>query len=76
VETLKMYLACNGSKQETAKKLFVVRQTMYHRIEKLETLLGSDFMSSEKRLAIEFMLLAYDYLNTTENLIQVTANEI
>ncbi|GAE35242.1 PucR family transcriptional regulator [Halalkalibacter akibai] len=66
VETLKTYLACNGSKQETAKKLFVVRQTMYHRIEKLETLLGKDFMSSEKRLAIEFMLLAYEYLNTTE----------
>ncbi|MEB1805842.1 MAG: PucR family transcriptional regulator ligand-binding domain-containing protein [Bacillaceae bacterium] len=75
IETLKAYLACNGSKQETAKKLFVVRQTMYHRIEKLETLLGPDFMNSEKRLAIEFMLLAYDYLNMTENS-NPTAQEI
>ncbi|MFC0560352.1 PucR family transcriptional regulator [Halalkalibacter alkalisediminis] len=75
VETLKTYLACNGSKQETAKKLYVVRQTMYHRIEKLETLLGNDFMSSEKRLAIEFMLLAYDFL-TIENHTQVLANEM
>ncbi|MDE5414827.1 PucR family transcriptional regulator [Alkalihalobacterium chitinilyticum] len=75
IETLKAYLACNGSKQETAKKLFVVRQTMYHRIEKLESLLGPDFMNSEKRLAIEFMLLAYDYLNMTETT-NPTAHEI
>jgi PucR family transcriptional regulator, purine catabolism regulatory protein len=62
METLKTYLACNGSKQETAKRLFVVRQTLYHRIEKLEKLLGSDFMNHEKRLAIEFMLHSYEFL--------------
>jgi purine catabolism regulator len=64
--TLKTYLACNGSKQETAKKLFVVRQTLYHRIEKIEKLLGSNFMNPEKRLAIEIMILAYEYLMATE----------
>jgi PucR family transcriptional regulator, purine catabolism regulatory protein len=66
METLKIYLACNGSKKETAKKLFVVRQTLYHRIQKLETLLGSDFMNPEKRLAIEFMIKAYEYLTPNE----------
>lgn len=66
IETLKTYLACNGSKQETAKKLFIVRQTLYHRIEKLEKLLGSNFMSPEKRLAIEIMILANEYLIATE----------
>jgi purine catabolism regulator len=66
METLKTYLACNGSKQETAKRLFVVRQTLYHRIEKLEGLLGSNFMSPEKRLAIEIMILASEYLVATE----------
>lgn len=65
-ETLRTYLACNGSKQETAKRLFVVRQTLYHRIEKLEKLLGEDFMTPEKRVAIEFMLLTYDYLLPVE----------
>lgn len=60
--TLKTYLACNASKQETSKKLFIVRQTLYHRIEKLETILGGDFMQSGKRLELEFMLVAYDYL--------------
>ncbi|MFC3882823.1 PucR family transcriptional regulator [Bacillus songklensis] len=62
METLKVYLECNGSKQETAKRLFVVRQTLYHRIEKLEKLLGTDFMEPKKRMAIEFMIMAYDYL--------------
>ncbi|MBM7701626.1 PucR family transcriptional regulator [Metabacillus iocasae] len=67
METLKTYLACQGSKQETAKKLFIVRQTLYHRIEKLEKLLGSDFMQPEKRMAIEFMLMTYEYLFTVNS---------
>lgn len=62
METLKVYLACNGSKKETAERLFVVRQTLYHRIQKLEQLLGEDFMTPEKRLAIELMIQAYEYL--------------
>ncbi|SFJ66890.1 purine catabolism regulatory protein [Halobacillus dabanensis] len=61
LETLRVYLACNGSKKETASKVFVVRQTLYHRLEKLEKLLGSDFMECEKRQVIEFALLAYEY---------------
>ncbi|MED3623582.1 PucR family transcriptional regulator [Neobacillus thermocopriae] len=62
LETLKAYLECNGSKQETANKLYIVRQTLYHRLQKLENLLGADFMEREKRIAIEFMLLVHDYL--------------
>lgn len=62
LETLKAYLECNGSKQETSNKLFIVRQTLYHRLQKLENLLGEDFMNHEKRVAIEFMLLVHDYL--------------
>ena len=64
IETLKIYLECNGSKKETAKRIFVVRQTLYHRIEKLENLLGDDFMSPEKRQVLEFCLLAYEYLGS------------
>lgn len=66
METLKVYLACNGSKKEAAKRLFIVRQTLYHRIQKLEALLGKDFMSSEKRLTIEFMMKVYEYMNPNE----------
>ncbi|MDR7001072.1 PucR family transcriptional regulator ligand-binding domain-containing protein [Neobacillus niacini] len=62
LETLKAYLECNGSKQETSNRLFIVRQTLYHRLQKLENLLGNDFMEHEKRVAIEFMILVNDYL--------------
>lgn len=62
METLKTYLECNGSKKETADRIFVVRQTLYHRIEKLETILGDDFMSPEKRQVLEFCILASEYL--------------
>ncbi|WP_101843523.1 PucR family transcriptional regulator [Halobacillus sp. Marseille-P3879] len=67
LQTLKVYLACNGSKKETAKKIFVVRQTLYHRLEKLEQLLGKDFMEAEKRQVIEFSILAHEYQQTILN---------
>ncbi|MCF6408989.1 PucR family transcriptional regulator [Pseudalkalibacillus salsuginis] len=76
LHTLKAYLACNGSKKETAEQLFIVRQTLYYRLEKLERLLGEDFMSnSEKRMAIEFMLFAHNYLNTQVNMQNVKSDK-
>lgn len=59
VETLKVYLQANGQKKETADKLFIVRQTLYHRLDKIEQLLGKEFMQTEKRLALELMLFTY-----------------
>ncbi|HEX7064241.1 MAG TPA: PucR family transcriptional regulator [Bacillales bacterium] len=61
-KTLKVYLAANGSKKEAAKHLYVVRQTLYHRIEKLKELLGEDFMQPKKRLAIEFAVHAREFM--------------
>lgn len=76
LETLKAYLECNGSKQETANKLFIVRQTLYHRLQKLENLLGNDFMEHEKRIALEFMLLVADYLSPALFKVENKANII
>lgn len=58
LETLQVYLQTNGSKQQTAKQLFIVRQTLYHRLKKLESLLGENFMKGHNRITLEFMLLA------------------
>lgn len=63
LETLEVYLKMNGSKQETAKQLFIVRQTLYHRLRKIESLIGRDFMQGENRLALEFMILARKFSN-------------
>lgn len=59
VETLKVYLQTNGQKKDTSDRLFIVRQTLYHRLEKIEQLLGKDFMQTEKRLALELALFSY-----------------
>ncbi|OCA90304.1 PucR family transcriptional regulator [Pseudobacillus wudalianchiensis] len=59
LETLKVYLNNNSSKQKTAKELFIHRQTLYYRLEKLEELLG-DLTNPERRICIELALRAYE----------------
>ncbi|WP_245832955.1 PucR family transcriptional regulator [Oceanobacillus timonensis] len=57
--TLEVYLNSCGSKKEAADQLFIVRQTLYHRLKKIEELLGSDFMEPNNRLALELAIKAY-----------------
>ncbi|GLX65755.1 PucR family transcriptional regulator [Paenibacillus glycanilyticus] len=61
LKTLKVFLSLSGSKQDTARELFIVRQTLYHRLDKIATLLGDDYLAADKRLAIELALYAYEY---------------
>lgn len=67
IKTLQVYCECNGSKQRTSERLFIARQTLYIRIQKLEELLGEDFMFPEKRMAIEFALYAYQFSKAGAN---------
>jgi purine catabolism regulator len=60
--TLESFLDNNGSYKLAAQQLFVVRQTLYHRMKKIREILGEDFLDSPKRLAIEFSIKAYRYL--------------
>ncbi|WP_158737966.1 PucR family transcriptional regulator [Alteribacillus sp. YIM 98480] len=61
LKTLKVYLNCFGSKQETAKALYIVRQTLYHRLKKIHELLGEDIIKAPKRLSLELAMHAYEY---------------
>ncbi|MCL7745669.1 PucR family transcriptional regulator [Halalkalibacter alkaliphilus] len=68
LQTLKYYLLHSGKKNDTANSLFIVRQTLYHRLEKIEGIIGDIYSSHEKRLAIELAILGYEYLyGTLEN---------
>jgi purine catabolism regulator len=62
LETLDKFLSCMGAKQETAERLFIHRQTLYHRLEKLEELLGEHFLRPDNRICIEVALRAYDLI--------------
>ncbi|WP_156290578.1 PucR family transcriptional regulator [Oceanobacillus salinisoli] len=66
--TLSVYLETMGSKKETADRLFIVRQTLYHRLEKIKELLGEEFMEPVNRQAIELAVSAYSLIhNNSEN---------
>ncbi|AJY73763.1 PucR family transcriptional regulator [Paenibacillus beijingensis] len=60
LKTLDHLLSSMGSKQETAEKLFIHRQTLYHRLEKLEELLGEDYLQPEKRICLEVAMRAHE----------------
>lgn len=66
VKTLAVYFQCMGSKGKTANRLFIHRQTLYHRLEKISDLLGEDFFKPQKRYCLEIALLAYEMLGKPE----------
>lgn len=66
IQTLKVLLEVNGVKKEAAEKLHVVRQTLYHRIERIGNLLGDPFENPDKRLAIEVAVHAWEYLKNRQ----------
>ena len=63
LRTLKVYLDNDGSKQVAAQQLFIVRQSLYYRLEKIEELLGADYMLPEKRLALQVGIRAYQLIH-------------
>ncbi len=70
LHTLKVYFECNLSKKETSEKLFIARQTLYFRLNKIIDILGEDFDAGERRFALEFAVHAYSYQKSkSENLI-------
>jgi purine catabolism regulator len=61
--TLKVILDHDGSKQIAAQKLFIVRQSLYYRLEKMADLLGEDFLSPDNRISIQVAMRAYQLLH-------------
>src|SRR5699024_9203041 len=49
LKSLQIYLKNFGAKNDTARELFIVRQTLYHRLAKIKELLGEDYMDPENR---------------------------
>lgn len=69
LDTLRCYLTQNMSKQETADRLFIHRQTLYHRLDKIRELLGPEFSSPHHRLCLEVALRAYDALSLQQHVL-------
>ncbi|RIV21962.1 PucR family transcriptional regulator [Alicyclobacillaceae bacterium I2511] len=59
LQTLKVYLDCDRSKQQTADQLFIHRQTLYHRLEQIQTLIHGSLDNPAQRLSIQLSLYAH-----------------
>jgi purine catabolism regulator len=67
LQTLAVYLETMGSKKETSERLAIVRQTLYHRLDKIEELIGDDYLNPINRQAIELAIGAYRLLYKNKN---------
>lgn len=63
LRTLELYIENNGQINETAKQLFIHRNTAAYRLEKIEELLQVDFKSYPHLLKLKLMLLFKRMLN-------------
>ncbi len=66
LKTLRCYFLCNCRKNRTADELFIVRQTLYARLDRIEEILGRGYDQDGRRVALEIALAALD-LNYIEN---------
>lgn len=64
--TLEAFLATGGHKAETARRLHVERQSLYHRLSRIETLLGEDLTSEDTRLGLHLALRALSVSRDSE----------
>ncbi|WP_245807778.1 PucR family transcriptional regulator [Halobacillus massiliensis] len=62
LNTLTIYLESGCSKKEAAEKLYIVRQTLYHRLDKIEQLLNVDYTIGVNRLALETAIEANKFM--------------
>ncbi|OUS77285.1 hypothetical protein B1748_09085 [Paenibacillus sp. MY03] len=62
IGTLRVFLEADGSKVLTAQRLFIVRQSLYYRLNRIKELRGPDFMSPENRIALQVALRAWEML--------------
>lgn len=64
LKTLAVYLDSDGSKADTAQKLFIVRQSLYYRLNKIKELLGAEFMNPDNRIALQVSIQAWQLLSS------------
>ena len=65
--TVNMFLDNNLNVSETARKLFVHRNTLLYRLEKLEKSTGLDIRVFDDALTLKIALMVVSYLKYLEN---------
>ncbi|WPZ19740.1 helix-turn-helix domain-containing protein [Geobacillus subterraneus] len=60
LQTIRVFLDCNGHLTETAEKLYIHRSTLQYRLEKIEEMLGFSLGGAEQRFNLMMALKLYD----------------
>jgi PucR family transcriptional regulator, purine catabolism regulatory protein len=60
VHTLKVYFSCNYNASQAAKILYLHRNTMLNRLEKIKEILQTDFNNSNENILIYLSLAALE----------------
>lgn len=63
LSTLRFFLDHSQSKQEASEGLYIHRQSLYRRLDKIKQLLGDDFLLPENRLCLELAIRAHEWLS-------------
>lgn len=66
VQTLETFFETGQSKQQTARVLYIHRQTLYYRLEQISELLGDNWNAPERRRALDIALAAHRFLTAME----------
>jgi purine catabolism regulator len=57
LKTLEVYLHCGGRKTETARQLEIERQSLYHRLSRIEEILDVDMKDGDTALALHLAVM-------------------
>ena len=57
LETLEAYLHCGGRKTEAARELGIERQSLYHRLDRIESILAVDLSDGDTVLALHLAVM-------------------
>jgi DNA-binding PucR family transcriptional regulator len=66
VHTLRVFFEANANASEAADRLFLHRNSMVYRLERVQDLTGLDLKNPKVRLALQLGLLSLDNENTEE----------
>lgn len=66
LETLEVYIECQGNAVEAAQKLFIHRNTLRYRLERLQEILGYNWDEPEKRFTLWMALRIRRLINRQE----------
>ena len=64
LQTLRVYFHCNGNAVESAERLFLHRNSLLYRLQRIEEILGVDLKDSQTRLTLHLAVELVELLET------------